>query len=351
MGCHECRSQGIEDYSVIKRMQNYIKNDDKENLEALLIQIRGDKKNQSQEIFFKKSLNIGQKFFNPPSYAVWIGSTKCFLLFISIFEDLISTIEDFFTGEKLSFMSYICEKGYFEIFKHYLPYYVSKFHKLQEENSFNLLNQLSFSTKCLNTEIPNYYTPIQIAASQGYINIVHYTINYFSQENPPYTLNIHHLNNETWENCALISLKKCNFVMMILLFEAGEAEFDLANKEGETAIEILTFASRTKSSLQYLECLMYLIDVIKIDIMQKHEEILLQLENRVAIKYFEEKLKNLGIFVTKENLENVYYKKPSKVLFSSEFMEQETQSPSEISEIPEESNRTDFLGSLSITCE
>lgn len=351
MGCHECRSQGIKEYSVVKRMQNYINNDDKASLEALLNKMLKDKKNQIEEVFLKRCLNIGPKFLSPPSYAAWIGSSECFLLFISKSKDLITTIEEYFIGEKLSLMSYICEKGYFEIFKHYLPFYVSKFHKLQEENCLNLLNQLSFSTKCLNTEIPNYYTPVQIATSQGHINIVHYIINYFSQENPPYTLNIHHLNNETWENCALISLRKCNFVMMKLLYEAGEAEFSLLNKEGETAIEILTSASRTKSNFQYLECIMYLIDVIKIDITQKHEEILLQLENRVVIKYFEEKLKNLEIFITKDDLENIYYKKPSRVLFSSEFMEQETQSPSEISEIQGESNCTDFLGSLTITCE
>ncbi|OMJ86783.1 hypothetical protein SteCoe_11638 [Stentor coeruleus] len=351
MGCHECRSQGIKEYSVVKRMQQYINNDDKGSLESLLTQMAKDKKNQTEEILLKRCINIGTKFFNPPSYAAWIGSSNCFFLFTSKFKDLIIAIEEFFIGEKLSLMSYICEKGYFDIFKHYLPFYVAKFNKLQEGNSLTLLNQLSFSTRCLNTEIPNYYTPIQIATSQGHINIVHYTINYFSQENPPYTLNIHHLNNETWENCALISLKKCNFVMMKLLYEAGEAEFGLSNKEGETAIEILTSASRTKSNFQYIECIMYLIDVIKIDIMQKHEEILLQLENRVVIKFFEEKLKNLGILVTKEDLENVYYKKPSKVLFSNEFMERETQSPSELSEIPEESNRTGFLGSLSIPCE
>ena len=129
---------------------------------------------------------------------------------------------------------------------------------------------------------------------------------YFADKKPPSELDIHYIDELTGENCALISARIGNISMMRLLFEQFNADFFVKNKRNEGALQILAAASKNHFSNGYFECIVYLVETIKIDISYMYEEVLLLIDNPEAVKYFEKKLKENEILTTKIEVESFY---------------------------------------------
>ncbi|OMJ86049.1 hypothetical protein SteCoe_12483 [Stentor coeruleus] len=247
-------------------------------------------------------LPIDDMIMNFLGYTICIGSEKCYLCLVHKLKSSISITEDIFKKHKLYIINYICEKGHIDILKHYIVYYISNLKKYEEDGN-NKTYCLSFSSINQYSENKKIFTPVQLACLMGHINILYYLQNYFAESIPPYTLNIHHINEITGDNCALIAVKTCNFMMMKMLFEMGYADFHVKNKNGEGGLQILAIASKSSNFVEYFECFVYLVEVVGVDITYMYEETLMLLDNSIIISYMEEKLKENGISIRKIDLE------------------------------------------------
>lgn len=349
MGCKSCRSQRVQESTVVLRIQNSIKNDDPVSLMSLIRLYCHEEKLSLEDSLNQMTLPLDNALLNFLGYAIWVGSEKCYLCLVHKLKASITVTEEIFKKQKVSVISYICEKGYIDILKHYIVAYISSLKKYEdEEEGDDKTYWLSFSTSNQYGGNSKIYTPVQLACLMGHVNIVYYLHTYFAEHIPPYTLNVHYINEVNGENCALIAIKACNFVMMKMLFEMSYADFHIKNKNGEGALQILAIASKSNSCIQYLECFMYLVEVIQVDVTYMHEETLLLLDNSIIIRYMEDKLKKSGISIKKADLEETCSHDDSKDMNINYKAYRDIKSSSDVSDILKSSVHTNFAGSIKL---
>jgi ankyrin repeat protein len=295
----------------------------------------------------KPLVKLNNFTINVLGYSLWLGKSSVFSFLTTKLKVSMQDMEDNFNVLGTSGLSLLCERGYIEILKQFLPFYIqnySGFKVVQDKSS-----TLSFTNnRYTNDSLEPSLTPIQLACKNGHLHIIHFINDYFSINYPPFILNIHHIDEITGENCALISVRTGNFPMIKLLHESAKADFHLKNNNNEGALQVLAASTKCNYGLQFLECVMYLVEVIRVDISYMHEETLLLLDNKIIVKYIEEKLKQVGILTTKQDLEAMYriklYKRPEPREDSDSFVG-DTQ---EISAIAPESFPSNFARSLKL---
>ena len=236
-------------------------------------------------------------------YSLWVGKANVFNFLITYLKADLDEMEDLFKSFDISALALLCERGYIDVLKLYLLFYIKTYHSLNsgaDKISTLSLSKITYKNGSIGTSL----TPIQLACKNLHLRILHYINDYFSISYPPQSLNIHYIDETTGENCALITTRTGNFPMMKFLFEVAHADFHIINNNNEGALQVLAISSKLNYGLQFLECLMYLIEIIKINIAYMHEETLLLLDNKIIIKYLEEKLKQLGIYTNKQSLQS-----------------------------------------------
>ena len=302
MGCTTCKSSPAAHTALITRLIDYINRNDASLIIEILKMLAFEQKTQVNDLINARLIPIKDFKGSLLCYALWVGSFKVFYFLISKLDASISEMESIFYSQNLSPISILCEKNYLEILKVYLPFYLEHLNK--EKTRFEQSLTISFSNSPYVVESKYHYTPIQTACVQGFVGILNFVSEYFTEEVEPDSLNIHYVEEISGENCALLSIRTGNFLMIKFLNENVKADFHVKNSRGEGAMQILAASTKVNCALQYLECVMYLIEVIKIDITYMYEETLLLLENNIIIKYFEEKLKRVGIIASKRDLES-----------------------------------------------
>ena len=313
MGCTNCRPSSNPEDEILSRITDYIKQDNSSSLEYL-IKLLSFQQKVEIPILVNKPLILIDKFYgNFLCYSLWLGKGQVFSYLLTTVQCSLSVMEEIFINAKHNPMMILCEKGHIDVLKIYLPEYLKKLQSKKviiKDKSMTI----SFSNNPIANDAHSTFTPIQTACIRNHINIIHYVNEYFSNLVPPSDLDIHHRDELTGENCALLAVRAGNFVMMKHLYESAKADFHIKNNYKEGALQILAASAKLNYSLQYIECMMYLVEVIRIDISYMHEETLLLLESNILIKYLEEKLKCLGIMATKSELESIYRIKSYKRL-------------------------------------
>ncbi|OMJ78401.1 hypothetical protein SteCoe_21774 [Stentor coeruleus] len=143
-----------------------------------------------------------------------------------------------------------------------------------------------------------------MAVQYGHINVVTIINEYFrNSSNIPFEVDLEQQDESTGENAALIACRHGNYTMVKFLHQKCGANFMIRNKVGESAIQIATAGSRLHPHLQYLQIIVYLVDVAGIDIKYNYEETLLLAEDKEIIEFIEKKLKILGINTKKIEIE------------------------------------------------
>ena len=344
MGCSSCKPASGRNV-MVNRIIDYIERDDFSNLEVLIRQ-GAIEEGVSTDIWLNKALvKLNNFHINFLGYSLWLGKGSVFNFLITKMKANLNDMEDVLRGLDISGLALLCERGYIDVLKQYLPFYIKTYSSFKP--GADKSSTLSFSNnKCTNDSVESLFTPIQLACKNGHLSIIHYINDYFSVNYPPQSLNIHYIEETTGENCALITTRKGNFPMMKLLHEVAHADFHIKNINNEGALQVLAASTKCNYGLQFLECVMYLVEVIKVDITYMHEETLLLLDNKIIVKYIEEKLKQVGILASKQELESIYriklYKRPTPVEEKSSLMG-DTQ---EISSIAAESHPSNFAKSL-----
>lgn len=236
---------------------------------------------------------------NPLGYSLVSGRTNIFISLIENMGASISTMEDMMEKQGLNGLDIIIEKGYSELLNYYLPIYKSLF-----PQKFTSIEDSE--TSCSNPNLPICHkTPIHLATERGFLEILK-TL-YFSFKNTftPEKYNIHHIDEYSGENSALIACKKCHMSIVKFLKEECNADFNLKSKRSESALHLAAFGSNVNKS-EGFEVIKYLIEEVKIDYTFQYEEVLLILNDFCIIEYVEMKLRTRGICCSKDEVEKKY---------------------------------------------
>ena len=280
MGCKNSKQKEKHLKQVKKSIQSVIEDDDCSALQKTLDRnsgIIGDLNGEEITI-------IDSKFISPLTYTVLKGSNQCYKILVSHYNCSFDKMESQLGSLNLDLLIYICENGYIDLLKTILT---DKYLDQISENGFsNKYSSLS---------------PIHSAVKSGHLSIVSYLTG-----NPALSkltfFNIHYIDPVTGENCAFMSVRSCSFTMIKLLFESYKVDFSLLNLKNQTVFQVLAEISLENFSFSQLECLMYLAEVIKLDVEINYQEVLNTLENRSMLKYYKQKLKQKGINAKKEIL-------------------------------------------------
>lgn len=301
MGCSSCKSSPGKNENLVNRLTDYINRNDPSLIGELLKMVSYEYRSSPKDLINARLIKTHNFHLSLLCYALWIGSHKVFSYLISAHNASIEEMESIFFSYSISPISVICEKNYLEILKIYLPFYLKSL--AADSQKFEQSITISFSNSPYVVESKYKYSPLQTACVEGNIGIMNYVNEFFADTKPPDSLDVNYIEEVSGENCALLSIRAGNYLMVKFLYENMNADFNLKNSRGEGALQILAVSAKNNCALQYLECTMYLIEVIRIDILYMYEETLLLLENNIIVKYFEEKLKRIGVFETKKQLE------------------------------------------------
>lgn len=182
---------------------------------------------------------------NALGYSLWLGREKTFKYLFETMEADAKVMEDIFFSLNLSGIDVICEKGYIDLLKYYMPIYE------------DICPSLEVLKKPLTT--------IQKTCEDGNINVISCIHSYFKDKfYVPDNLNVHYINEETNENCALIACRTANYPVIKFLYESCNANFKIVNAKGQNAIELLLSSDMVYH--KYQGCFKYINKTIGIPI-------------------------------------------------------------------------------------
>ena len=304
MGCNSCTPKDIQENPILFNIKSSLQDDDPSLLRILLYSYCNKLKKTIPDIIDQRFLQLGELKLSPLSYSVSLGSSLCFFYLSKKLHASFKLMEENLEQEKQPALSTICKYGYLELLKEYLPFYIiySNTKKSKVVDSYTL----NFTSSLRSEE--DTILPIHVACIAGHLHIVRYIGEYFKdeKEKTPPELDLHYIDEVTGENCALISARTGNFPLMKMLYEQFHVDFNVKNKRNENALQIAAVYSKNTFALHYFECFMYLINVVGIDIVYMHEEILLTIEHPLLIGFYEGKLKEKGILVMKRDVESMF---------------------------------------------
>lgn len=296
MGC--CQSSRInteQERILTERLKEGIDADSTKRLRILLGMLN-NKSLKTEVLFIDRPLiQVGKYKFNCLGYSAYIGSSKAFSF---LFESGASLrhMEELFFSQNLRTITIICEKGFLNLLKFYLPLYMRHFRS----------SVASFRTSTLDltdNQIAHEYA-IHAACRTGMINIVSYLYNYFKKyPDTPTEFSLETFDDNNRDDAGLIACRSGSFLLVKLLFENCGVKFNRVNKYNENAIMVCVQADKKSENFSYLEILIYLVEVVKVDILFMYEDVLLTAENPKIVRYLEEKLQEVGVFVKKNSIE------------------------------------------------
>lgn len=241
--------------------------------------------------------------FNALSYSIFLDDAKAFKYIYQTLNASIVTMEKQLMDHKITALDIMCQKGLARVLEVYIPLY------LDYEMSITYAKNESFD---VNPDIIAY-TPIQKACELGNINVISIIMKYFeisAHKYIPVTLDVHHIEESTGENCALIACRTGDFTMIKYLYEVCGADFFVKNNNSENAVIVCLAGYRKKPCKNYYGCIFFLIEKIGIDPTYKYEECLLMACNTDIVAYLETKLAQYGINTTKCEIEHMNKIKP-----------------------------------------
>ena len=237
---------------------------------------------------------------NALGYSLVTGRLSNFILLVEGMGASISAMEDMLERQGLVGIDILIERGYIQLLCYYFPLYKAAF-----PQKFSNLEDSETSCSFPNNNRNTRKTPLHVAAERGFADIVDFIYSCFKDAYAPEKYNIHHIDEYTGENSALIACKKCHFQLVRLLREKCEADFNLKSKRSESALHLAVLGSKTNKG-EGFDVIKYLVEEVEIDITFQYEEVLLILEDSIILEYIEKKLRGKGIFCNKEEVEKKY---------------------------------------------
>lgn len=324
---------------------------------SIMLQILNKKsKNNSLSFIDEEITQVKGKTLNAMAYCLYNGSEK---LFKYLFEKgaSLKSMESLLESQKTRAINIICHKGHLKLLIFYLPLYLRDYNSLPlSEKSYTI------DLKDSDPDINSFELAIHSACRSGMVQIVSYLYNYFKDKSYcPKEFSMNSVNEYYGEDCALISCRFGCFPLVKFLFEVCAADFTKLNKCKENAIMICVCGHQNSPNFSYLECISYLVEIVKLDITYMYEETLVLAEDEEIHNYLVMQLRKIGIEVKEEKIEKVEFlnqgnfegKDNSKdSIFTQEvtnFLQSSYSIPSSISELPSKNIEGSYLDFIDLT--
>ena len=222
-------------------------------------------------------------------------------------------MEKFLFNRGISGLQILAENGHSQLFEYYAPIYFSFKYNLLSRPRYPskdtlTLNQSEITKDFLILHPELKLTPVQYACINGHYSIIKLCVSYNQTHEPVEEFDVNTIEERYGFNCALLSCKLCNFGMIKFLYTKCQADFLHSNNSQEGSLQILISESKRVGKPEYLNCLIYLIETIKVDITYNFEETLILLEENPAFDYFLGKLKEKGHNLTKDFVREYIWK-------------------------------------------
>lgn len=304
MGCCTSAKNTSPSFLYCKKLQEAI---ERGNLKALNeIQKLFPAEEGKMAIIDEPFITLHELSMSPMAYALWVGRLSSFLHLHKKLGASLSMMENLFLQQGKTALEILCLNGNLDILRYYLPIYLNNVVESIQVPDDSISVDFQRST-LVETKLQHTYTPIHLACEHGNIHIIDYLYKYFREKSIVLPLlDVDFQDENSGENCALIACRKGNYPMVKFLHEVCGANFRLLNKRYENAILITAAASKRRPTHNYYDVFVYLIDVVQLEITYMHEEVILLLEERTMIKFFETKLQKKGINILKNTIEKKY---------------------------------------------
>lgn len=304
MGCKSCKAVEKNEADVLNHILKYIQTEDISSLHFYLQILTKRSKDHYTVVMNEKILTHGVYKLNFLAFSLMVGAKKSFKLFYEKCRCCLELMNQNFSEYGFDPLNIICEKGHLELLKYYLPLYFQFRYPNHEANDATLQFQANIPAN----EPRDSYTPMQIACISAHIGIVDHLYQ-FNKSFPDPLLDINEINEETGENCALISVRSGSLAIVKMMREKYNLDFHVKNRFGENALQICAVCSSKFPNIPYSDIFTYLIEEAGLDVAENHEEILLAVENKEMVALVEHKLNEKGIKVSKRELDEIFQTK------------------------------------------
>ncbi|OMJ74885.1 hypothetical protein SteCoe_26092 [Stentor coeruleus] len=245
---------------------------------------------------------------NALGYSLYIGRYRIFEI-LHKFGCSLSKMDELFYSQGVSALDIICFKGFSDIIRYYLPFYIEAYPN-------GKYKEILFSIEVKNGEDvlkpSENFTPIQTLVRYGHIQALTVVCEFFIGKSLiPHEFDLNYCNEEG-ENSALIACRYGNYAMVKFLYHKCGCKFTELNKAKENAIQIAVAGSRVYLVLEYTKIVSFLVNVVGVNITYNYEETLLLAENRELIAFIECALQKSSLPVRKEDLEKKCCKNQDK---------------------------------------
>ena len=285
------------EFRQTKRLQEAIDKNTEPSIRCIL-----ELKSQSSKIFhsFLDDTKILYKNteLSPLAYSLIRGKALSFSLLISEGCD-IEKMELFFSENNTFPIDIIFSKNYSELLDIYFPIYISRKDSLQNSNEIAGLQ--SHHPYNIND------SPVHIATRMGMLGIILKVKHYLENaESWPEEFNFSSL-NENGENCGLLACRHGKPFLLKHFNEVEKLDFTILNRYGENALMICLRGYEVSRNYNHYECLVYLVEVVKIDITHRCEDMLsLASFNGDVSKYLEKALEKCSIYLKAHEVKDRY---------------------------------------------
>ena len=263
----------------------------------MLLDVFNKKKNKEKALIDQEIVRVGNYSLNALGYCCLSNKDKMFNHLVYRGARL-EIMESQMESQNLRTINVICLKGHLPMLKLYLPLYM-------KTTKSSVLSTNSFTID-LNDQGPQpmYDLAIHSACRSGMFQIVSFIFQYF--KDLPYTpkeFDIHSTDEGFGEDAGLIACRVGCFPLVKYLHEKCGVDYKRLNKNKENAIMICVSGNKKSPSFSYLECISYLIEIVKLDITYMYQEVLLLAESEEIIKYLETQLEKVGVFEKKTDID------------------------------------------------
>ena len=301
MGCCNTNARIPQDQMLLSKLKDSIASDSSERVRCVLNLLLKSSPEQHFQID-SPTIDLKDLTLNPLAYSLWTGSQSVFKCLVQEFNASPIEMEKLLLDQHFTGLDIICERNYTAMFLYYIPIY------LQYSTQIPISKQDHQVTvdfdRTVDQVSKNIYSPVHKACELGNISILLTIFNYFKTKDfKPHILDLEYQEETSGENCVLIACRTGNYSMIKFLFEVVKADFTKVNSKGEGPVIVLLAACRKAPSQVYFQCLVYLLETVHIDLKKIYEDCLLLAQERVIVEYLEKSLKDLGICVNKQSIE------------------------------------------------
>lgn len=297
--CQDSKARALNTNVFCEKLKEAIDSGSTKRLN-MLMDILNKKKKKESPFIDKEIVSIGQYSLNPLSYCALLGNYRMFKHLLDKGASL-KEMEDQLERQSLRAINMICFKGHLNLLKIYLPLYLKS-----SRASFCSVRSytIDFSDQ---SNLPFYDLAIHSACRAGMFHIVSYLYQYFKAlPLVPKEFDIHAVDEGFGEDAGLIACRIGSFPLLKYLHENCGVTFSKLNRNKENAIMICVCGDKKAPNFSYLECLSYLIEIVKLDISYMYEEVLIMAESQCIVSYLESQLLKIGILAKKEDVDKEY---------------------------------------------